>query len=81
MNAIFYDIRTGTIDIYLSEPKHGCEYLILDSRHKIVHSGCLHGRVQKTCLFVGELNPGDYFFEVNGVQIEFKVIASAVLMR
>jgi hypothetical protein len=81
MNAIYYDKRTGTIDIYLSEPKHGCEYLLLDSSHKIVHSGCLYGRVQKTCLFVGELNPGKYLFEVNGTQTEFKVTASAGPIR
>lgn len=73
MNTVSYDRTNGTIDIYLSSVIDRCEYALLDASDRIVSKGCLFGRIKKTCLYLGELTPGQYFIDVNGVRMEFLV--------
>ncbi|MFM7671392.1 MAG: hypothetical protein ACKO6Q_02225 [Bacteroidota bacterium] len=73
MNSVVYDIRNGTIDIYLSEAADRCEYVLYDSSDRVLSKGCLFGRIKKTCLYLGELNPGLYTMEVNGIRMDFMV--------
>ncbi len=72
-NAVCYDINNGTIDIYLSEATDRCEYALLDASNKVISKGCLFGRIKKTCLYLGELAPGQYFMELNESRTEFLV--------
>lgn len=73
MNAVCYDRTNGTIDIYLSDSIEGSEYAILDASEKILSHGCIFGKIQKTCLYIGELRPGKYCIKVNGVRMDFLV--------
>jgi len=73
MDTVNYDKNNGTIDIYLSNSMDRCEYVLLDASERILSKGCLFGRIQKTCLYLGELLPGKYFFQLNEVRIDFLV--------
>jgi hypothetical protein len=81
VNVIHYDKNTGTIDIFLAESVQGCEYALLDVNEKVLSKGCLYGRIQKTCLYLGELDPGAYQFEINGVRTAFMVTPSVGLLK
>jgi hypothetical protein len=40
------------------------QFRITDTNERLIMYGSIEGKLKKTCLHVGSLNPGEYFFQI-----------------
>jgi len=58
-------VKNSTLEIEIIGSMEGKnQFKITDENERLMMYGSFEGKLKRTCLHVGSLNPGEYFFQI-----------------